>query len=70
MARTRDQGVLQPMGATPSHRRVRQFAAYMASTFCLGRHLRGLRDRRRRVEVPGFVIGCVLLVGSACGPGR
>ncbi|WP_324668242.1 transposase [Geochorda subterranea] len=65
MARTRDQGVLQPMGATPSHRRVRQFAAYMASTFCLGRHLRGLRDRRRRVEVPGFVIGCVLLVGLA-----
>ena len=53
------------MGASPSRRRLRQFVAYAASTFSLGRHLRGLRDRRRRVEVPGFVIGCVLLMGLA-----
>lgn len=65
MAKAISQGVLEPMGGIPSHRRVRQFAAYMASTFCLGRHRRGLRDRRRRVEVPSFVIGCVLVVGLA-----
>ncbi len=53
------------MGAPPSRRRLRQFVAYAASTFSLGRHLRGLRDRRRRVEVAGFVIGCVLLMGLA-----
>ena len=65
MAKAISQGVLEPMGVAPSHRRVRQFVAYAASTFSLGRHLRGLRDGRRRVEVPGFVIGCVLLVGLA-----
>lgn len=53
------------MGAYPSHRPLRQFVAHAASTFSIDRYLRGLRNGRRRVEVPGFVIGCVLVMGLA-----
>ncbi|WP_324715333.1 hypothetical protein U7230_08040 [Carboxydochorda subterranea] len=42
-----------------------KFVRYAGSTFRLGQHLHRLRDHRKRVEIPGAVIGGVVLFGLA-----